>query len=51
MSEKKKLEIQKIKDRMISKMKQSQLKGGLVSQELIAGCCTQGCCGGELQIH
>lgn len=39
-----------LKKNMISRMKQANLKGGLVSKELIAGCCTQGCCGGgELQ--
>lgn len=43
MSEKKKLEIQEIKARMLNKMNQSELKGGLRSVELIAGCCTQGC--------
>lgn len=41
---KKKITIQEMKARMLSKMNQSELKGGLVAKEVIAGCCTQGCC-------
>lgn len=46
---KKKIEIQEMKARMLSKMNQSELKGGLVAKETIAGCCTQGCCDGGLK--
>ncbi|MBL6449301.1 hypothetical protein JMN32_23525 [Fulvivirga sp. 29W222] len=42
---KKKMDIQKVKDMMLSKMGQANLKGGFKSNDyIIAGCCTQGCC-------
>jgi hypothetical protein len=44
MSEKQKLaEIEKLKENLVTKMNMSKLKGGL-SNSLIRGCCTQGCC-------
>lgn len=45
MSEKQKLaEIEKLKENLITKMNMSKLKGGLSTNKLIRGCCTQGCC-------
>jgi hypothetical protein len=50
MSEKEKLaEIQKLKESMVSKMNQAKLKGGLANN-LIRGCCTQGCCDGDPRV-
>jgi hypothetical protein len=42
-----KKELKELKQAMLTKIERANLVGGIANRGLIAGCCTQGCCGGD----